>query len=257
MIRQGLLGDVMHCHCAHSHNCIDHWYWDRQGNPRWPAKYLERYNRDQYPTHSMGPVLSWTDVPCGDYFAYAVSVASASLGINAHFARLLGKDHEKAKATYAQGDIVTTIVKTHKGKTIVINNDMQLPRPYDNRWLIQGTLGLYDEERNSVYVHGKSPQVNTWEPFGPYQEKYDHRWYKEKDPQLSAAGHGGTDYLEDREFVRAVRNRTQTPIDVYESVLMSVITPLSEESIKRGGAPVECPDFTRGKWKTRKPTFAI
>jgi hypothetical protein len=38
---------------------------------------------------------------------------------------------------------------------------------------------------------------------------------------------------------------------------MSVIIPLSERSIARGSAPVECPDFTRGKWKTRKPTFAV
>ena len=30
-----------------------------------------------------------------------------------------------------QGDIVTSVVRTHKGKTIVINYDMQLPRPYD------------------------------------------------------------------------------------------------------------------------------
>ena len=55
----------------------------------------------------------------------------------------------------------------------------------------------------------------------------------------------------------AVRNKTQTPIDVYDSVAMSVITPLSEESIAKGSAPVACPDFTRGKWKTKKPTFAL
>jgi len=257
MIRQGLFGEIVHCHCAHSHNCIDHWYWDTRGNPRWPAKYLERYNRDQYPTHSLGPVLSWMDVPCGDMFAYATATATASLGINAHFARLLGPGHPMAKKEYPQGDIVTTVVKTHKGRTIVINNDMQLPRPYDNRWLIQGTLGLYDEERSAVYIHGKSPQPQTFEPFAPYQEKHDHAWYRKGGQDATAAGHGGTDYLELREFVRAVRNRTQTPLDVYESVLMSVIVPLSEQSIAKGSVPVECPDFTRGKWKTRKPSFAV
>jgi hypothetical protein len=44
---------------------------------------------------------------------------------------------------------------------------------------------------------------------------------------------------------------------VYDSVMMSVITPLSEKSIAGGSAPVECPDFTRGAWKTRKPRFAL
>ena len=73
----------------------------------------------------------------------------------------------------------------------------------------------------------------------------------------SGVSHGGTDYLELKQFIKAVRNKTQTPIDVYDSVIMSVITPLAEQSIANGSAPVECPDFTRGKWKTRKPMFAV
>jgi hypothetical protein len=31
------------------------------------------------------------------------------------------------------------------------------------------------------------------------------------------------------------------------------IAPLSEASIAKGGAPVEVPDFTRGKWFRREP----
>ncbi len=38
---------------------------------------------------------------------------------------------------------------------------------------------------------------------------------------------------------------------------MSVITPLSEMSIAQGSKPMPCPDFTKGKWQTRKPTFAV
>jgi hypothetical protein len=47
------------------------------------------------------------------------------------------------------------------------------------------------------------------------------------------------------------------PIDVYDSVLMSSNVPLSEKSIAAGAAPVEGPDFTRGKWRTKKPSFGI
>jgi hypothetical protein len=91
----------------------------------------------------------------------------------------------------AQGDIVTTVVKTHKGRTIVINNDMQLPRPYDNRWVIQGTLGVYHEERGCIYLHGKSPEFQVYEPFGPYQEKYEHAWWKNINDEAPGIGHGG------------------------------------------------------------------
>jgi len=257
MIRAGLFGEIVHCHCAHSHDCVDHWYFDTAGNIRWGGEFLVKRNADQYPTHSLGPVLSWMDINCGDTFETVVSMATRSLGINAHFARKFGPDHPNARRKYAQGDIVTTLVKTARGNTIVINMDMQLPRPYDNRWMIQGTLGLYDEPRNSVYILGTSPRYHEWEPFAPYQEKYEHRWWRqlrELDPTI---GHGGTDYIELDQFLRAVRAGRQTPIDVYDSVMMSVITPLSERSIAEGSRPVRCPDFTRGAWQTRKPTFGI
>ena len=257
MIRKGLLGEIVHCHCAHSHNCIDHWFFDAEGNMRWGGEYLVKYNRDQYPTHSVGPVLSWMDINCGDNFATLTSTATSSRAINAYFARTFGPDHPNAKRTYNQGDIVTSVVKTHGGKTLVINYDMQLPRPYDNRWMIQGTLGVYDEARSAVYVSGRSPNTHQWEPFPPYQEEFEHAWWKEMQQQDGSFGHGGTDYLELSKFLDAVRNKTQTPIDVYDSVVMCSIVALSEKSIAEGSAPVECPDFTRGKWKTRKPAFAV
>ncbi len=75
--------------------------------------------------------------------------------------------------------------------------------------------------------------------------------------QASNFSHGGTDYLELRLFVEAVRNKTQTPLDVYDAAIMSVIGPLSEMSIAKGSVPVKVPDFTKGKWKTKKPSFAV
>lgn len=270
MIRAGLFGEIAHCHCAHSHNCIDHWFFDPQGNMRWGGEYLVKRNASQYTTHALGPVLSWMDVGCGDYFDKVVSFANRSLGINHYFTTKFGPNHPNAKRKYAQGDIVTTLVKTMKGNTIVINYDMQLPRPYDNRWEIQGTEGIYNEQRNAIYLHNRSPKYEEWESFDPYQEKYEHAWWKPLERKASsvpagkdeiekqlALGHGGTDYLELDLFLKAVRNKTQTPVDVYDSVLMSVICPLSEKSIAEGGSTVECPDFTRGKWQTRKPAFAL
>ena len=94
MKRLGLLGEIVHCHCAHSHDCIDHWFFDSEtGAQKWPAEYLLKYNRDYYPTHSVGPVLSWMDINCGDVFTEIHSTASASKGINAYFKRKFGNDH--------------------------------------------------------------------------------------------------------------------------------------------------------------------
>ncbi len=257
MIRAGVFGKIVHCHCAHSHNCL-HWYFDEKGNPRWSGQYLLKRNADQYPTHGLGPVLSWMDINCGDQFAYATSTATASSGINRQFELRFGPEHPAAKRRYKQADIITTVIKTQKGKTLVINNDMQLPRPYADRWMIQGTDGVYDEARSAIYIQGRSPKHEQWEPFARYRKQFEHSWWKElRGKPVKVAQHGGPDYIEILKFVEAVRTRTAPPIDIYDSVTMSVITPLSEQSIAKGSAPVECPDFTRGKWKKRKPGFGV
>jgi predicted dehydrogenase len=257
MIRAGLLGEIVHCHCAHSHNCIDHWFFDPKGKMRWGGEFLVKRNGSQYTTHALGPVISWMDINCGDSFAWLTSVATRSLGINHQLAKKLPPDHPDVKRKYAQGDIVTTIVKTEKGNSIVINYDMQSWRPYDNRWEVQGTDGLYNEQRNAVYLHDRSPKYEEWEPFDSYQEKYDHAWWKALNTKAANVSHGGTDYIELSLFLDAVRNKTQTPLDVYDSATMSAIMPLSEKSIANGSKPVNCPDFTRGKWKTRNPSFGL
>ena len=87
MIRAGLFGEIIHCHCAHSHDCTDIWWFDEKGMPRWVGAYLLKRNADQYPTHSLGPVLSWMNINCGDAFDTLVSVAGRSLSINDHFRR--------------------------------------------------------------------------------------------------------------------------------------------------------------------------
>lgn len=255
MIRQGMFGEIVHCHCAHSHDCIDHWFFDKDdGHQRWPAEYLLKYNRDQYPTHSLGPVLSWMDINCGDVISEIYSTATASRGINAYFKRRFGEDHPNSKVKYKQGDIVTSTLKTRKGKTIIVNYDMQLPRPYDNRWLIQGTLGVYNEQRSAIYITETSPKYHEWEAFQPYEEKYLHKWWKEGVKMKE--GHGGVDYLELSLFIDAVRQKSQTPIDVYDSVTMSAVVALSGRSIEKN-RPIEFPDFTRGKWERRAPRFAV
>jgi len=254
MKRLEMFGEIVHCHCAHSHDCIDHWFFDsKTGEQRWPAEYLLKYNRDQYPTHAVGPIISWMDINRGDIFTEIYSTASASKGINAYFKREFGENHPNANLNYKQGDIVTSLLRTKMGKTLVINYDMQLPRPYSNRWMLQGTLGVYDEEKSSIYLKKNSPQYHEWEPWKPYEEKYDHKWWQ---VNLSSQSHGGTDFVMLNQFINSVKVKGPTPIDVYDSAVMTAIVELSGISIEKN-APVAFPDFTKGKWQTNKPYFAL
>jgi len=59
------------------------------------------------------------------------------------------------------------------------------------------------------------------------------------------------------QLVRAVREKKPLPLDLYDGVLMAAIGPLSEMSIAQESKVIQVPDFTRGQWNTRKPSFAL
>lgn len=256
MMRAGLLGETVHAQCAYAHDCIG--YYFRPGEKEhWGVAFLEQYNRDQYPTHALGPVLSWLDINCGDAFASLSSTATDARGINAYFRRTGGAAHPNATRKFAQGDIVHTVIRTEMGKTITVNYDVLLPRPYDNQWLLQGTGGVYSHEHDAVYLEGRSPAGHAWEAFAAYQQEFDHPWWTSLDQAAETAGHGGTDSLELGLFVASVREKQPFPLDLIDAVTMSSVIGLSGESIAQGGRPVTCPDFSQGGWKTRKPGFGL
>ncbi|MCL2742798.1 MAG: Gfo/Idh/MocA family oxidoreductase [Planctomycetaceae bacterium] len=252
MIRLGLLGEIMHAHCAYSHDARDYFYYDAKGAERWQIQFFKKYNRNFYPNHALGPILSWLDINAGDRFTEIYSVATPAKGVNLRMKERFGAEHPGATTAFPQGDVVTSILKTALGKTVVVNLDVQLPRPYANRWMVQGTKGIYDEEKESIYLEGVSPKPSQWEPWKPYQDKYNHRFWNVK----YVGGHDGTDGCELQQLVDAVAAKKQVPLDVYDSVTMCAVVELSGISIAEN-RPVEFPDFTKGAWKTRKPYFAL
>jgi hypothetical protein len=70
------------------------------------------------------------------------------------------------------------------------------------------------------------------------------------------AGHGGMDFFELVDFATRLVEGRPMPIDVYDCAAWMAITPLTEASIKAGGAPQQIPDFTKGAYKTR-PRFDV
>jgi hypothetical protein len=254
MKRLGLFGEIVHCHGAHGHDLVDFWFYDRKnGEPNWAAEYLLKYNRDQFPTQSLAPLMSWMDINRGDIFTEIYSTASASKGINAFFKREFGVNHPAGNLHYNQGDVITSVLKTKAGKTVILNTDIQLPRPFANSWMLQGTKGIYNEEKDGVFLEFKSPEYHQWEPFKPYEEKYCHKWWQY---DYSSKFNDGTDFVMLSQFVGAVRSKGPAPVDVYDSAVMSAVIELSGISIEKN-SPVLFPDFTRGKWQTNSPRFAV
>ena len=161
-------------------------------------------------------------------------------------AELKGKD-------FAMGDVVVTNIKCAHGETITLFHDTSLPRPYSRCNLLQGTKGIWSEDKRGVYFPALAKKPHTWEPLEDYYKKYEHPLWKKFRNDGVKGGHGGMDFLVLRGFIEAIKKQTQTPIDVYDTAAWMAITALSEESVAMGGHPVAIPDFTDGKWINREP----
>ncbi len=253
LIRHGVLGQLLHAEGGYQHD-VRGGKIGPTGEVKWRGMHSVRRNANVYPTHPIGPIAWWLDINRGDRFTHLVSMSSRSLGVNDYVAKRFGKDHPNATRAYALGDVNTSLIRTEKGLTVTLYHDTNLPRPYDLILRVQGTEGIYSGTLDKIFIEGRSPvkgRAPEWEGLEPYYAQYDHPVFKAFSDRPGA--HGPADYIELVQFVRAVRNRAQTPIDVYDSATWSVITPLSEQSVASKSAPVDFPDFTRGRWKTAKP----
>ena len=261
MIRQGLFGELTHCEGGYQHDVRSAFVGGENrphpGEITWRGMHAVRKNGNLYPTHPIGPIGWWLDINRGDRFDYLTSMSSVSLGMNHYVAKRYGADHPNAKRTYALGDVNTSLIRTVRGRTVTLYHDTTSPRPYDLILRVQGTEGIYSGTLDKFYLEsssaGRGPDRQTWEDPAPYYAKYEHPLWRDLATSAQGQGHGGADYIEIHEFLKAVRNRTQTPIDVYDTAVWSSMYPLTVQSVASRSQPVEVPDFTRGKWKTRKP----
>jgi len=162
-----------------------------------------------------------------------------------------GKGHKNAEVEFKLGDVITTVLQTTNGESVILSHDTNLPRPYSLGFRVQGTKGIWMAVNKSLYLEGISEKSHRWESAEPYLNKFDHPLWKQYEAQAAGAGHGGMDFFVVHDFVESVKNKTEPPIDVYDAATFMAITPLSEESIATGSAPVGFPDFTKGKWMKR------
>ena len=110
---------------------------------------------------------------------------------------------------------------------------------------------------HSIYINHKSKEDDHWDDAKEWLDKHDHPLWKRYEKEAEGAGHGGMDFFVFNAFIKAVKEKKWPPIDVYDSVTMSAIAPLSTESLKEGNKMLPFPDFTKGKWQTRVNHFAL
>lgn len=251
MVKKQLFGELIHCQCGYEHDLRRQVVMGEENKHNRFALYSHR-NGDNYPTHGLGPVAKYLNINRGNRFLTLSSISSKSRGLRDWATRHLGKEHPLAHREFAQGDIVTTMIKCAHGETILLTLDTTLPRPYSRAGRVQGTKGLWMEDNQSLHIEGRSAD-HTWESFEKYREEYDHPLWKEYVQQGIRGGHDGTDYLCLRAFIESIARNIAPPIDVYDTASWMAVTVLTEQSIALGGHPVSFPDFTNGRWIDRNP----
>jgi predicted dehydrogenase len=270
MVRQGLFGEMIHIEGGYQHNLRNVLFNDGKhvyghgvefgpnalSEAQWRTQYNVDRNADIYPTHGAGPAMHYADINKGNRFTNLVSFSSKARGLAAYVEEQ-APGNKNAKINYKNGDVITTMINCANGETVLLSHDTHLPRPYSLGFRVQGTKGLWMDVAKSLYIEHQSKKDDEWDSVDDWFKKYDHPLWKKYEKLAEGAGHGGMDWFVFNAFVESVKQKKQTPIDVYDSVTMSAITPLSEKSIKEGNMPQEFPDFTKGKWQNQKSSFAL
>lgn len=248
MVKQGLFGEIVHCSGGYHHDLRHEVTHGKELRHYRLNEYLTR-NCENYPTHELGPIAQVLDINRGNRFVSLTATASKSVGLHDYVINHKADDLDLVNAEFAQGDIITTVIKCERGETITLTLDTTLPRYYSRGFTVRGTKGFYEEVTDSVFLEEETSPADhgnwkrQWGNADKYAEKYEHEIWKKFLSDGVQGGHGGMDYLAYSDFFDCVQNHKPMPIDAYDAAAWMCITPLSEKSIAQGSTPMEIPDF--------------
>lgn len=259
MVKRGLFGEIVHCSGGYCHDLRDEIAFGKE-NRHYRLKQYTYRNCENYPTHEIGPIAKLLNINTGNRFVSLTSTSSKACGMRDYIKNHKADDEELLNTVFNQGDIVNTVIKCANGETVAITLDTTLPRFYSRGFTVRGTLGMYQEDTDSVLVDGDerykdnhfdwiSKHIHNAEE---YEKEYMHPVWQKYIEEGVQGTHDGMDYLEFTHFFRCLRENKPMPIDVYDAATWMAITALSQQSIDSGSAPVAFPDFTKGKWTLRK-----
>jgi len=232
MARQGFFGEMVHGDCAYidskmRNNFNPKGYWDM-----WWLKIYANRKGNIYPTHGVGHICQLMDINRGDRLDYLVSLESNDFQMAAKskelaekndiFKPFVGKDY--------RGNMNTTLIKTKKGRSIMLQHDGTSPRLHN---CINGVYG----------TKGSSLQF----PSPLRISKEDGAWVSQEE----------SDLMEDWHLIDCLRNGLPLDQDVYDAAAWSSIIPLSEWSVNNRSGAIDVPDFTAGSWKKNKLNMDI
>lgn len=254
MAHEGVFGDITNGHGGYLHDLRDLLFADGYYTDSWRRQWHTRSTASFYAMHGLAPIAAAMDINRGDRMATLQATATEPKGLADYRARFMPKDHPSWQENYVNGDLVTCLISTDKGRIIRAEHDVSSPRPYSRINTLAGSRGIFEDYAGGdstgarVYAepfHGG----HSWRGFSQMRDDFDHwLWKKIGDDAANNGGHGGMDYVLQWRIVQQMRTGQVPDIDVYDSAAWCAPVPLSVTSLADGGKPVAIPDFTRGDW---------
>lgn len=254
LVHEGIFGEVLHAEAAYLHDLRRILFEDRDEG-LWRRAWHTRSNANLYPTHGLGPVSWYLDVNAGDRYDFISSVAGPHRGLELHREKTVADmSNPKWKEQYVTGDHNTSILRTVKGKTVMLQHDVSNPRPYTRHNRVQGTKGAFEDYPPRIYVEGQAGG-ERWATIDEWKAKFTHPlWANVGELARKKGGHGGMDFIMAYRLVQTMREGLPPDYDVYDAATWSAPFPLSEMSVAKGSAPMKFPDFTRGAFASARVT---
>jgi predicted dehydrogenase len=256
MVRNGMFGEILHAEGAYIHDLSRvHIFNKNAYADMWRLKENIGRNGNLYPTHGLGPIAQCMNINRGDKFEHLVSMSTSDFTMNRLASELAAKDdffRPYVDKPY-RGNMNTTIVRTFKGKTVMVQHDVSSPRVYSRIHLVSGTKGCaskYPDPEKISFGHEwiKEQELkDLYEKYSPPIVKHIGTIAKD------IGGHGGMDFIMDWRTIDCLRNGLPLDEDVYDAAAWSAVGVLSEQSVGKNGRTIDFPDFTRGAWKINKP----
>ncbi|MFE2814896.1 Gfo/Idh/MocA family protein [Streptomyces nigra] len=259
MAHDGLFGEITNGHGGYCHDLRELLFSDTYYTDSWRRLWHTRSTASLYPMHGLAPIAAAMDINRGDRMTTLRATATAPKGLADYRARFMPRDHPSWKETYINGDLITCLIDTHRGRVLRAEHEVSSPRPYSRINTLAGSRGIVEDYAGPsptgarVYLE-PDHAGHSWRDFADYRKEYDHwLWRKIGDDAANNGGHGGMDYVLQWRIVQSMRAGLVPDFDVYDSATWCSAVPLSAASLARGGRPVVVPDFTRGAWSARRP----
>ncbi len=195
-IHRGDIGELVHAEGSYYHHLDDRWN-------DWRLEINRHKRGDLYPTHALGPICMAMDIGHSDRLQTLVSMDSmAATGPHIYKKRM-----RAAASDFQNGDHTTTLIRTARGRTILLKHDVMTEQPYERQIIFIGTKGRIT---------------------------------------LNDTGHPSHEEMTlamNRHLINALQKGTMPAISVQDLATWCATIPLSQQSIEQGFTTVEYPDY--------------